>query len=104
MSAFLPDNYERPATSGGNYAKLEDGPNRFRILSAAKVGFLYWNTDNKPVRLTEKPETLPEDIRVENGKPDKIKHFWAFVVWSYRESRVQILEITQASIGCAVPR
>jgi hypothetical protein len=98
MNTFLPENYERPATSGGNYAKLEDGANRFRILSAAVVGFLYWNTEGKPVRLKEKPETLPEDIRVENGKPDRVKHFWAFVVWSYRENRVQILEITQASI------
>jgi hypothetical protein len=98
MPSFLPENYERPAASGGNYAKLEDGPNKYRILSPAVVGFLYWNADNKPVRLKEKPEQSPEDIRVENGKPDRIKHFWAFAVWSYRENRVQILEITQASI------
>jgi len=98
MTSFLPDNYERPATSGGNYAKLEDGANRFRILSNAIVGWLYWNSDNKPVRLREKPETLPEDIRMENGKPDKIKHFWAFSVWNYKDNRLQILELTQASI------
>lgn len=98
MNSFLPDGYERPASAGGNYAKLEDGQNRFRILSAAIVGFLYWNTENKPVRLREKPETLPEDIRHENGKPDKVKHFWAFVVWNYKEGRIQILELTQASI------
>lgn len=96
--SFLPEGYERPATSGGNYAKLEDGQNRFRILSDAKVGWLYWNTDNKPVRLREKPENLPEDIRYENGKPDKVKHFWAFTVWSYRENKIQILELTQSSI------
>jgi hypothetical protein len=98
MNSFLPDNYERPATSGGNYAKLEDGQNRFRFLSAAVVGWLYWNTDNKPVRLRERPETLPEDIRHENGKPDRVKHFWSFVVWNYRDSKIQILELTQASI------
>jgi hypothetical protein len=99
MNSFLPENYERPATSGGNYAKLEDGANRFRILSVAIVGWLYWNTENKPVRLKEKPETLPEDIRIgADGKPDRIKHFWAFTVWNYREAKVQILEITQASI------
>jgi hypothetical protein len=45
MNSFLPDNYERPAASGGNYAKLEDGQNRFRFLSPAVVGWLYWNTD-----------------------------------------------------------
>ena len=98
MNSFLPDNYERPATSGDNYAKLEDGQNRFRFLSPAVVGFVYWNSENKPVRLTEKPEALPEDIRYENGKPDKVKHFWAFAVWNYKEGKVQILELTQASI------
>lgn len=91
-------NYERPAASGGNYAKLEDGANKYRILSEAIVGWQYWNTENKPVRLTERPETIPEDVRMENGKPEKIKHFWAFVVWSYRESKIQILELTQVSI------
>jgi len=96
--SFLPDNYERPASSGGNYAKLEDGQNRFRFLSPAIVGWLYWNTENKPVRLKERPETLPDDIRHENGKPDKVKHFWAFAVWNYKEGKVQILELTQASI------
>jgi hypothetical protein len=98
MNNFLPDNYERPATSGGNYAKLEDGQNCFRFLSPAVVGFVYWNSENKPVRLTEKPEALPEDIRYENGKPDKVKHFWAFAVWNYKEGKVQILELTQATI------
>ena len=98
MNSFLPDNYERPAASGGNYAKLEDGPNKFRILSNAVVGWLYWNNDGKPVRLTERPDVLPDDIRYENGKPDKVKHFWAFVVWNYKDNRIQILEITQVSI------
>src|SRR4051794_7544391 len=98
MNSFLPENYERPAASGGNYAKLEEGPNKFRILSNAVVGWLYWNTDNKPVRLTHRPDVLPDDIRYENGKPDKVKHFWAFVVWNYKESRIQIIEITQVSI------
>jgi hypothetical protein len=48
--------------------------------------------------LRERPETLPEDIRHENGKPDRVKHFWAFAVWNYKEGKVQILELTQASI------
>lgn len=98
MNSFLPENYERPASAGGNYAKLEDGANRFRFLSPAIVGWLYWTTENKPARLRERPEELPQDIRYENGKPDKVKHFWAFAVWNYKEGKVQILELTQASI------
>ncbi|UPJ35832.1 hypothetical protein IVB45_02130 [Bradyrhizobium sp. 4] len=95
---WLPEGYEAPKTAGGNYAKLEDGANKFRILSSPVIGFLYWTNDNKPTRLKARPETLPEDIRVQNGVADKVKHFWAFAVWNYRDSKVQILEITQASI------
>ena len=94
MSSFLPPDYKRPEPSGGNYAKLEDGQNRYRILSEAIVGWLYWTADNKPVRLRERPDVLPANMR----EGDKLKHMWAFVVWSYRESKVQILELTQASI------
>ena len=94
MNDFLPKDYKRPEPSGGNYAKLEDGHNRFRILSSAIVGWLYWTTENKPVRLKERPEKAPIDIR----EGDKIKHMWAFVVWNYRDNKVQILELTQASI------
>jgi hypothetical protein len=31
-------------------------------------------------------------------KPEEIKHFWAFVVWNYKEEKVQILEVTQKGI------
>jgi hypothetical protein len=94
MTGFLPTGYKRPETAGGSYAKLEDGANKYRILSGAIVGWLYWTTENKPVRLKERPQTAPADIR----EGDKIKHMWAFVVWSYRDNKVQILELTQASI------
>ena len=96
-STWLPEGYEAPKTSG-NYMKLEDGANKFRVLSKPLIGWEYWNLENKPVRLKERPETLPEDIR-EDGK---IKHFWAFVVWNYRSAKLQILEITQVSIQGAI--
>ena len=44
---FLPENYKSPE---GNYMKLQDGENTFRVLSSAIVGWEYWNRDNKPVR------------------------------------------------------
>lgn len=91
---WLPENYEKPVASGGNYMKLTDGQNKFRVLSAPIIGYEYWTDENKPVRLKEMPEESPEDMK-EDGK---LKHFWAFVVWNYREKRVQILELTQLSI------
>jgi len=91
---FLPEGYEAPAKTGGNYFKFQDGPNKFRVLSSAIVGALYWNEENKPVRLRKSPDEAPADMR----QGDKLKHFWAFAVWSYRDNAIQIMEVTQASI------
>ena len=95
---FLPDGYKVPSKS--NYMKLKDGPNNIRILSSAIVGFEYWNTDNKPVRLRENPSVIPVDIRLDEktGKPTAIKHFWAFIVYNIDEGHIQVMEITQAGI------
>ena len=93
MESFLPKGYEVPKTPG-LYMKLEQGDNKFRILSPAITGFEFWTAENKPVRVKEYPNTLPANIRPDS----KIKHFWAFIVWNYKDSAVQILEITQATI------
>ena len=94
---FLPDDYQVP--QGGNYMRLQDGDNEFLILDSALLGYEYWNRDNKPVRLKERPSALPADIRLEDdGKPSKPKHFWAFPVWNLRDRSVQVLEITQKSV------
>jgi hypothetical protein len=77
--------------------KFEDGKNKFRILSAPLMGFMYWTKDKKPVRQAEPFEGTPSDAKLEEGK-FKPKHFWALAVWNYGDSRLQILELTQASI------
>ena len=91
---FLPEGYTTPQ---GNYAKLSQGDNTFRILSSAIVGYSYWNTDKKPVRSREEPMS-PVNMRPD----DKIKHFWAFTIWNYDANKVQILELTQKSIQEAI--
>lgn len=97
-TTFLPQGYEAPVTAG-NYMKLEDGDNLFRVLSSAVVGFEYWNRENKPIRVKTYPENLPADIRQEkDGKPSRIKHFWAFIVWNYKANKIQLLSLTQATI------
>lgn len=98
---FLPDEYEIPA-SPSNYMKLQDGENTFRVLSSAIVGWEYWNTENKPVRMRKAPENIPSDIRIDKGVVSKIKPFWAFIVWNYATKTIQILEITQKSIMGAI--
>lgn len=101
MNDFLPDGYEVPVSSG-NYMKFEKGDNLFRVLSSAVVGYEYWNHQNKPVRVTKKPESMPADIRLDEEGEVKIKHFWAFIVWNYKAGKIQVLELTQATIQSAI--
>jgi hypothetical protein len=96
MNSFLPAGYEVPKAPS-DYMKFEDGKNKFRILSAPLMGFMYWTIDKKPVRQAETFKGVPGDAKLEDGK-FKPKHFWALVVWNYADSRLQILELTQASI------
>lgn len=95
-NSFLPQGYTQPKSSG-NYMKIEDGENRFRILSSPILGWLDWSPEKKPVRLPM--DKKPAKPMVEGNK---VKHFWAFVVWNVKEEKVQILEITQASIQGAI--
>lgn len=88
---FLPENYKSPTTSNG-YMKIQDGENKVRILSSPIIGWEDW-INNKPVRYRndKKPDKSADPL-----KP--IRHFWAFIVWDYTESKICILELTQASV------
>lgn len=93
---FLPSDYSAPAGSS-NYMKLLKGENRFRIMGKPIVGYEDWTADKKPVRfrMADKP-TKPIT------PTGKIRHFWAFPVWDYTDSRIKILEITQSTIQSAI--
>ena len=96
MNNFFPQDYEVPKAPS-DYFKFEDGANKVRFLSAPIMGFVYWTMDNKPVRSKEPFDGVPSNARLDEGK-FKPKHFWAAVVWNFVESRIQIMEITQASV------
>ncbi len=95
-NTWVPSDYSVPQ-SPSNYLKLAEGANKFRILSAPIMGYEYWNAKNKPVRSPEYPTQTP-DIK----KEGKVKHFWAMVVWNYKEKKLQIAEFTQATIQEAI--
>jgi len=91
---FLPKDYNIPDASTG-YMKFKLGENRFRVLSSAIVGFESWIDEEgkrKPLRWR-----MGVDMPVEKIGDDP-KHFWAFVVFNYKDEKVQILEITQKGI------
>jgi hypothetical protein len=91
---FLPPNYQSPKASG-NYMKFQDGENKIRILTFPILGWEDWQ-DKKPIRYTFDNKPNPIDPK----KP--VKHFWAFAVWNYLEEKIQILQITQATIRQAI--
>lgn len=92
MNNFLPHNYEAPRAISG-YTKLEDGENRLRILTSAIVGWEDWTRERKPVRFRfdEKPAASIDPTR-------PVRHFWAMVVWNYKDQLIQVWEVTQSSI------
>lgn len=96
---WLPAGYKVPKPAS-DFMKLEDGANKVRIMSAPTIGYEYWNKDGKPVRVRVLPESIPTDIRIDSktGQAERIKHFWAFIVWNYGASRLQVLEVTQATV------
>jgi len=96
MPSFLPEDYEAPTTAG-NYMKLLPGENKIRILSAPILGWEDWTLEKKPIRFRydQKPAKSIDPAR-------PVKHFWAMIVWNYREERIQILQVTQASIRNAI--
>lgn len=93
----IPQGTEIPKGSS-QFAKLQDGKNRFRFLSEVVVGWEGWK-DKKPFRhegqvCKIKPEEVDNN---QNGKP-AINYFWAMVVWNYETKQIQVLEITQKTI------
>ena len=97
MSDFLPDTYEVPAKSG-NYMKFQPGENTFRVLSSPIIGWVYWVTGvdgtRKPVRKRQDEKIVTAEVEDE----EQVKHFWAMPVYNYEEEKIQILELTQATI------
>ena len=93
----IPQGTEIPKGSS-QFAKLQDGKNRFRFLSEVVIGWEMWQ-NKKPVRHEGSVcKFKPEDADInKNGKP-AINYFWAMVVWNYQAKAVQVLEITQKTI------
>jgi hypothetical protein len=90
----IPDSFE-PKSANSNYLRLTPGQHRIRILSDAIAGWEYWEDTpeggRKPIRLR-----LEENPPVEHA--EEIKKFLAFVIWNYEIEKIQVMEITQASI------
>jgi len=99
---FLPEGYEMPSNT--LYMKFQEGINSFRVLDKPIVGMEYWKTkeDGKRVpirkRMGERIEVNDLEINPKSGKIENPQHFWAMVVWNYKDKAIQILEIKQKTV------
>jgi len=93
MTNRLPEWSEDKTSQTGNYFKFKDGDNKIRILTSPIVWYVYFNVDNKPTR---SKEVIKDPIDIKEDW--KVKQFWAMWIWNYDEKKIQVMEITQASI------
>jgi len=99
--SFLPTNYEAPNAAQGRYTKFKQGHTRLRVIGdsergTAIFGWEGWveDEDGKP-----SPRRFPMNEKPSNGLfREKIKHFFAFLVWNCDEACMQICQVTQRGV------
>lgn len=107
MEDFLPQGTKEPTKT--NYFKFQDGSNVFRVLAPAVVGWEYWTDayidgQKKPTphRVKEEQAIPISEVTTNKFGNLNISYFWAFPVWNVQAEKIQILELTQASIRKAM--
>lgn len=96
---------EPKASAASEYFRLKDlkeypgNSCDIRILCPFMTGFEGWTDANKPLR-SERYDGFPEGQRwrVENGKEQTPKPFWATVVINRANGKMQVWSFTQATI------
>tara|TARA_Y100001951_G_scaffold43222_1_gene34259 strand:- start:242 stop:793 length:552 start_codon:yes stop_codon:yes gene_type:complete len=96
----LKDSPQNSGSGGGKYMKLTQGANQFRIVGSFGEGtniqgMIGWGED-------EEGNRKPYRWRIGEEAPrkfaDKIKEFYAMLVWNYSEGCLQVLELTQSKL------
>jgi len=103
---FIPENYDKVTAS--NYIKpseFNEGANKFRFMCEPITGYMYWmDTNGVVVTRNERAGEGGKPVRAASYESFDIEAyanmqaFAAAVVWNYDLSKLQILEIKQATI------
>lgn len=100
--AFLSNIQPSPESGSGNYYRFTQGENKFRIVGSSDTtppgliqGMIGWGADEEGNR---KPFRWKIGEDAPTSFDEKPREFFAFLVWNYEESCVQILELTQAGL------
>ncbi len=98
---WLDTNYKVPE-SGGNWMKLNQGDNRFRVLGKPVIGYEYWvSVTDEQGKSVRKPKRVDMTTDIQIGDIEEgqsIKHFWAMPVYNFDLKKIQILVLTQKSL------
>jgi hypothetical protein len=92
-NSFIPEDYTAP-TSGGGYTKIEQGENRFRILSNPLLMWTLWG-GGKPTRLAYNKDKKPA---MPTGENASVKHAWALIVYNYGSKKIEVLELDKMTL------
>lgn len=102
---FLPNNIKAPSEGGGgsgNYLRFNQGENKFRIIGSSDdkptPGFIHGTLGWAEEGGKKRPIRWAEGTQAPMQFADKPRNFYAFVVYNYNESKVQILELTQIKL------
>ena len=90
----IPDDFE-PQSGVSNFLKLTPGKHRIRILSGAVAGYEWWEDTPEGGR---KPKRIALDGNPPVEYAESVRKFLAFPIYNYELSKIQVMEITQASI------
>jgi hypothetical protein len=99
VNNFLPEDYKVPTSKNG-YMTLEQGDNKFRIMSSAIIGYEYWIDIDIEGKSVSKPVRIPMDSKdkIPVRFADKVRHFWAMLVYNYNTKQFQILQLRQRGL------
>ncbi len=91
--SFIPTGYEPPKTGGG-FTTLENGYNKFRILSSPLMMWIEWR-DGVCIKHKFTPESKPSKG---SGQKDSVKHGWGLIVWNYKTEKIEVFELDKQDI------
>lgn len=96
--SFIPEDYTAP-TGGGGFTKLQNGDNRFRILSSPLMLWVTW-ADKKVSRIKYLgTANKPAKPAVEGAS---VKHAWGLIVWNYTTEAIEVFELDKQAIIAAL--
>lgn len=72
-------------------------PIKFIIIGQLVTGYSYWTEDKRCIRSREKPAET-NGIKMVDGKPDRVAHFWIIPCWDCTSESVKLLEVTQRGL------